>query len=37
MSTATVWPRSCDPGNVHSTDEWDELLVPEIEWQQAEL
>ena len=24
------------PGNVHSADEWDELLVPEIERQQAE-
>lgn len=24
------------PGNVHSADEWDELLVPEIEREQAE-
>jgi hypothetical protein len=24
------------PGNVHSADDWDELLVPEIERQQAE-
>src|SRR6266850_8557729 len=24
------------PGNVHSADDWDELLLPEIERQQAE-
>ncbi len=24
------------PGNVHSADDWDDLLVPEIERQQAE-
>ena len=24
------------PGNVHSADDWDELLVPEVERQQAE-
>ena len=23
------------PGNVHSADDWDDLLVPEIEWQQV--
>jgi hypothetical protein len=29
--TAKLWP-----GHVHSADDWDELLVPEIERQQAE-
>ena len=34
--TATAWRRSCDPGNVSSADDWEELLVPEIDRQQAE-
>ena len=33
---ATVWRRSCVSGNVHSADDWDELLVPEIERQRAQ-
>ena len=24
------------PGNVHSADDWEELLLPEIEWQQGQ-
>ena len=35
-STVIVWRRSWRPGNVHSAAEWDELLLPEIERQQAE-
>jgi len=32
---ATAWPPSCRPSNVHSADGWEELLLPEIERQQA--
>ena len=30
----TVWRPSCDRANVHSADDWEELLLPEIERQQ---
>jgi Transposase DDE domain group 1 len=35
MVTETAWPK-LRPGNVHSAEDWDELLLPEIERQQAE-
>src|ERR1019366_4103281 len=34
MVRATVSRRSCGPGNVHSAEDWEELLLPEIERQQ---
>jgi len=36
MITATASRRSCGRGNVSSADDWDELLLPEIDRQQAE-
>jgi hypothetical protein len=35
MTTAIAWPRSCD-GQRPQRRRWDELLLPEIERQQAE-
>ena len=35
-STATVWRRSCAQGMSTGAEDWDELLLPEIERQQAE-
>jgi hypothetical protein len=29
-----VWPAKLRPGNVHNAQEWEELLLPEIERQQ---
>ena len=34
-ATATASPRSCGRAIVHSAGDWDELLLPEIEGQQA--
>jgi Transposase DDE domain group 1 len=31
---ATAWRQKLRPGNVHSADDWEELLLPEIERQQ---
>jgi hypothetical protein len=36
MTTATAWRRSCARGIVSSVDDWEDLLVPEIDRQQAE-
>ena len=36
MNTGAACRRSCDSGNVSSADEWEELLVPEIDRQQAQ-
>ena len=33
--TVTAWRRSCAPSNVSSADDWEELLVPEIDRLQA--
>ncbi len=30
----TAWWPSCGPGNVHSAEGWEEVLLPEIERQQ---
>jgi hypothetical protein len=36
MITATAWRRNSDRATCPTADDWDELLVPEIERQQAE-
>jgi Transposase DDE domain group 1 len=33
-ATATAWQRNCAPGNVHSAEGLEELLLPEIKRQQ---
>ena len=34
IGKATAWAAELRPGNVHSADDWEELLLPEIERQQ---
>jgi hypothetical protein len=31
IGKATAWRQKLRPGNVHSADDWEELLLPEIE------